>query len=209
MNFSIRFFFNISRRSAVEVLHIFHRHGPPSKERAYLFNGDISDRGAEAGQTMLRVDAVLVVGKTTKKSKWMLLDVVGCCWMLLDVVGCCWMLLDVVGCCWRSLDVVGCCWMLLEVIGCYWMLLDVVGCCWMLLEVIGCCWMLLDVIGGYWRLLEVVGCCWMCWMLLDVVGCCWMSFAPSKDIISTCICYVRTCLCLCGDFFSARIFVAR
>ena len=63
------FFFNISRRSAVEVLHIFHRHGPPSKERAYLFNGDISDRGAEAGQTMLRVDAVLVVGKTTKKSK--------------------------------------------------------------------------------------------------------------------------------------------
>lgn len=31
-----------------EVLHIFHHHGAPSRERAYLFNGDISDRGAEA-----------------------------------------------------------------------------------------------------------------------------------------------------------------
>ena len=68
-----------------EVLHIFHRHGPPSKERAYLFNGDISDRGAEAGQTMLHVDAVLLVGTTTKRY------IIGCYWMLLDVVGCCWM----------------------------------------------------------------------------------------------------------------------
>ncbi|CAL1129383.1 unnamed protein product [Cladocopium goreaui] len=38
-----------------DVLHIFHRHGPPSKERAYLFNGDISDRGAEAVEAWILI----------------------------------------------------------------------------------------------------------------------------------------------------------
>ena len=43
-------FFPLNPRicSGAEVLHIFHHHGAPSRERAYLFNGDISDRGAEA-----------------------------------------------------------------------------------------------------------------------------------------------------------------
>eukprot|EP00435_Cladocopium_sp_Y103_P019887 s640_g4.t2 len=38
-----------------DVLHIFHRHGPPSKDKAYLFNGDISDRGAEAVEAWILI----------------------------------------------------------------------------------------------------------------------------------------------------------
>ena len=33
-----------------DVLHMFHRYGPPARDKAYLFNGDVSDRGPEAGE---------------------------------------------------------------------------------------------------------------------------------------------------------------
>ncbi|CAJ1329153.1 unnamed protein product [Effrenium voratum] len=38
-----------------DVLHIFQTHGPPSRDRAYLFNGDISDRGVQAVEAWILV----------------------------------------------------------------------------------------------------------------------------------------------------------